>query len=194
MITSGCLLLADAVVTVVWQEPISAVLAAREQQTLERQLRDPRVVRRVIARRPLPGDAIGRIRFPSLGEAHWVVEGTGLDDLRKGPGHYPETALPGRGRTVAIAGHRTTHGAPFRHLDSLRRGQRVIVDMPYGTFVYRVQRTQIVDPDAFWILRNVGYERLVLSACHPLYSAAQRIVVFARLVARRPPVIKQQGR
>jgi len=189
LITSGVLLLADAAVTVLWQEPISALLASRQQARLEEAIAAPQVRRRVLARKPLPGDALGRIRFPSLGEAHWIVEGTSLDDLRQGPGHYRETALPGQGRTVAIAGHRTTHGAPFRHLDRLRRGDLVAVDMPYGTFVYSVERTRIVSPDALWVIANVGYERLVLTACHPLYSAAQRIVVFARLVARRPATI-----
>jgi sortase A len=115
-----------------------------------------------------------------------MVEGTGTSDLRLGPGHYPSTALPGRQGTVAVAGHRTTYGAPFRHLDSVHKGDRVELRMPYGDFTYRVERTQIVPSTAVWVVRPVGYDRLVLSACHPLYSAAQRIIVFARLESATP--------
>jgi sortase A len=109
------------------------------------------------------------------------VQGTNEASLELGPGHYPSTALPGLGKTVAIAGHRTTYLAPFRHLDALRPGDKVLLTMPYGRFTYTVQYTRVVKPNAWWITRNVGYERLVLSACNPLYSAAQRIAVFARL-------------
>jgi sortase A len=193
LMTSGILLIADAGITLAWQEPVSAFFAERQQQQLEKQLTDPapEVERRVREKRPLPGDAIGEIVLPSLGRRYFVVEGTDTDNLRKGPGHYPDTPLPGERGTVAIAGHRTTYGAPFRHIDELKRGQRIILSMPYGRYVYRVQRQQIVDDSALWITRNVGYDRLVLSACHPLYSAAQRIVVFARLVRRLPPTVKK---
>ncbi|HYI98117.1 MAG TPA: sortase [Thermoleophilaceae bacterium] len=184
LMVSGVLLIVDAGLTVAWQEPISSFLAHREQQELEREIADP--PRRVLERRPLPGDALGQIRIPAIDSSEFIVEGTDQDNLRKGPGHYPSTALPGDRGTVAIAGHRTTYGAPFRDLDKLDPGDRIEVDMPYRTFVYRVERTQIVDPSALWVTRRVGYDRLVLSACHPLYSAAERIIVFARLVGRRP--------
>jgi sortase A len=184
LIVSGVLLIVDAGLTLAWQEPISSLLAHREQQELKRRVADP--PRRVVERRPLPGDALGEIRIPAVGISEYIVEGTGLDDLRKGPGHYPDTPLPGERGTVAIAGHRTTYGAPFRNLDKVEPGDKIDVDMTYGTFVYRVQRTQIVDPTALWVTKRVGYDRLVLSACHPLYSAAQRIVVFARQIERAP--------
>ena len=58
--------------------------------------------------------------------------------------------------------------------------------MPYGRFAYRVERTRIVAPTATWVTRRVAYDRLVLTACHPLYSAAERIVVFARLERSAP--------
>ena len=87
---------------------------------------------------------------------------------------------------MAIAGHRTTYGAPFRRLDRLGRGDRIELRMPYGTFVYRVEQRRIVAPTALWVTRRAGYDRLILSACHPLYSAAKRIVVFARLVDKQP--------
>ena len=122
-------------------------------------------MKRIREKRPLPGDAIGEIILPSLDKHYFVVEGTDTDNLRKGPGHYPDTPLPGERGTVAIAGHRTTYGAPFRHIDELERGQRIILSMPYGRFVYRVEKTQIVDDSALWItdpgrLRPAGAERL----------------------------------
>ena len=84
------------------------------------------------------------------------MEGTGTGDLRRGPGHYPDTPLPGARGTVAVAGHRTTYGAPFRRLDELDRGDRVEMVMPYGRFRYRVERTRIVPATATWVTRKVG--------------------------------------
>jgi sortase A len=127
------------------------------------------------------GDAIGRITIPAIGARFELVQGTDAGSLEKGPGHYPNTALPGLGETVAIAGHRTTYLAPFRHIDALRPGEEIVLRMPYGRFTYVVQYHRIVAPTALWVTRDVGYDRLVLSACNPLYSAAQRIIVFARL-------------
>jgi sortase A len=189
MMVSGALMITDAAVTLLWQEPVSAVLANREQGKLEEALRDP--PRRVLERRPLPGDAIGRIRIPSIGVSEYVVEGTQTGDLRKGPGHYRDTPLPGDRGTVAIAGHRTTYGAPFRRLDDLHGGDRIFVDVPWGRYVYRVEKTEIVQPTDLSVLRKVRYDRLVLSACHPLYSAAERIITFARLVRRAPGRVRQ---
>jgi sortase A len=191
--TSGILMIADAGITLAWQEPVSAFLAERQQQQLEKELADPppEVETRIREKRPLPGDAIGEIVLPSLDKRFFVVEGTDTGNLRKGPGHYPDTPLPGEKGTVAVAGHRTTYGAPFRDIDQLRRGRRIILSMPYGRYVYRVEKDQIVDDSALWIKDPVGYDRLVLSACHPLYSAAQRVVVFARLTKRLPPTVKQ---
>ena len=140
MMVSGALLITDAAVTLLWQEPVSAVVAHREQTRLKEALIDPPP--RVIRRMPLNGDAIGRIEIPAIGVKDYVVEGTDLENLRKGPGHYPETPLPGDRGTVAIAGHRTTYGAPFRSIDELDRGQEIAVDMPYGRYVYRVERTE----------------------------------------------------
>jgi sortase A len=132
------------------------------------------------------GDAVGRIVIARIGVSLLVVQGTDEGSLEKGPGHYPSTALPGLGETVAIAGHRTTYLAPFRHIDALRPGDPIVLQMPYGRFVYTVEYHRIVAPTAWWIARDVGYDRLVLSACNPLYSAAQRIAVFARLASFRP--------
>jgi sortase A len=189
MMVSGTLLIADAAVTLLWQEPVSAYVADQKQGDLKKAFFDP--PKRVIRRMPLKGDSIARIEIPAIGVSDYVVEGTDLDSLRKGPGHYPETPLPGEAGTAAIAGHRTTYGAPFRHIDELKPGQRITLDMPDGHFVYRVERTKIVDDQDLSVLDRVGYQRLVLSACHPLYSAAQRIVVFSRFVKREPPRVKQ---
>jgi sortase A len=186
LMVSGVLLIADAGITLAWQEPISAITAGREQAKLEDEITKPKVRARVIARKPLPGEAIGRIVIPAIDRRYWVVEGTAVDDLKKGPGHYSDTPLPGEDGTVAIAGHRTTHGAPFRKIDQLDRGDEVRVEVPYGTFVYAVETSRIVDPTEISVKRPVAHDRLILSACHPLYSAAERIVVFARFVRRTP--------
>jgi sortase A len=189
LMVSGVLLIGDAAATLLWQEPVSAFMAERQQAKLEQALVDPPP--RVLKKRPLPGDAIGRIEIPAIGVKDYVVEGTDTGNLRKGPGHYPETPLPGERGTAAIAGHRTTYGAPFRNIDQLKRGQVIRIDLPYGRYVYRVERTKIVDDSDFSVLRKMPYDRLVLSACHPLYSAAQRVIVFARLVRREPPRVRQ---
>jgi sortase A len=191
MMVSGTLLIADAGVTLLWQEPVSAFVADKQQGQLKQAFFDP--PQRVIRRMPLKGDAIARIDMPSIGVSEYVVEGTDVDSLRKGPGHYPETPLPGERGTTAIAGHRTTYGAPFRRIDQLERGDRILVDMPDGRFVYRVESTKIVDDQDLSVLKSVGYQRLVLSACHPLYSAAERIIAFARLQRREPPRVRRRS-
>jgi len=182
MMVSGALLITDAAVTLLWQEPVSAFVAGREQAALEDALFDP--PQRVVRREPLKGDAIARIEIPAIGVSDYVVEGTDTGSLRKGPGHYPETPLPGDRGTAAIAGHRTTYGAPFRNIDDLKRGQVITLDMPDGRFIYRVEGTRIVDDQDLSVLDPVGYRRLMLSACHPLYSAAQRVIVYARQTRR----------
>jgi sortase A len=209
LLVVGGLLLADAVATLVWQEPVSALYSRLQQGKLDDKLAklehtEPTAVdRRVLShlgtldrrlaytsralnRRADDGDPIGRIRVPSIGVSSVVVAGTDTSALRKGPGHYPGTPLPGTHGTVAIAGHRTTYGAPFRRLDQLGRGDRIELRMPYGTFEYTVERRRIVAPTAVWVTHRASYDRLILSACHPLYSAAKRIVVFARLVDTKP--------
>jgi sortase A len=209
LIASGTLLIADAAATVTWQEPLSALLGRLNQDKLDGQLRhleragptpvelqvlkklpDPRkriaFLARSLKRRAGEGQAVGRIRIPRIGASYVVVKGTGTGDLRKGPGAYPQTPLPGAPGTVAIAGHRTTYGAPFRHIDRLGPGNTITVTMPYGRFTYRVESKRIVGPNALWVINRVRYDRLVLSACHPLYSASKRIVVFARLVSTQP--------
>jgi sortase A len=129
------------------------------------------------------GRPIGRIQIKRIGLSTVVVENTDYwGSLSKGPGRYEEGSFPGLGKTTGIAGHRTTWAAPFRHIDSVRNGDSIVVTMPYATFTYRVLRHEIVDNGDWSIMKKVGFDELVLSACHPLYSASHRYVVFARLV------------
>jgi sortase A len=134
------------------------------------------------------GRPLGRIRISRIGLSTIVVENTDYwGSLSKGPGRYEEGSFPGLGATTGIAGHRTTFAAPFRHIDSIRDGDPIVLQMPYGTFTYRVMRHKIVDNGDWSIMRKVGFDELVLSACHPLYSASHRYVVFARLASVRLP-------
>ena len=194
MMVSGTLLISDAGVTLLWQEPVSWFVADRQQARLEEAFANPPkdVQKRLLRREPLPGDAIGKITVPSIRISDYVVEGTDTASLRKGPGHYPSTPMPGERGTAAIAGHRTTYGAPFRRLDKLHPGDRITLDMTYGRFVYHVERLKIVDDQDLSVLRRVRENRLILSACHPLYSAAQRIIAFARLVREEPARVKKR--
>src|SRR5215218_1768854 len=209
LLVVGVLLAADAAITLLWKEPLSAIYAQVQQGKLDDGLAklegtepsatDRKVLShldgldrklayasRALNRRTDDGQPLGRIRMRSIGVDSVVVAGTDSSSLRRGPGHYPGTPLPGARGTVAIAGHRTTYGAPFRRLDKLDSGDRIEVTMPYGTFTYRVEQRRIVAPTAIWVTRRTSYDRLILSACHPLYSAAQRIVVFARLIGSKP--------
>ena len=209
LILSGLLLVADAGVTLLWQEPVTAViglikrgevnkgllsqplsLSPQDNQALAGITNTERRIAfyaRLYGRRAVQGQAIGSIEFPKLHATYDVIQGTDTASLEAGPGHYPATAFPGvPGDTVAIAGHRTTYLAPFRYLNELRSGDMIVVKMPYALFTYRVQKQQIVTPTSLWITANKGYERLVLSACNPLYSASQRIAVFASLYQQQP--------
>jgi sortase A len=132
------------------------------------------------------GQAFGRLTIPRIGVAAVVVHGTRWGaDLSRGPGHYERTTVPGLGKTVGIAGHRTTFGAPFRHIDDLRAGDEITLELPYATFRYRVFGHEIVDSDDWSVIRNRGFDTIMLSACHPLYSADQRWIVYGRLVEVR---------
>jgi sortase A len=209
LIISGLLLVVDAGATLVWQEPVTAVVAMIKRSQIDTRflsfksaplsrldqhalgsLRSMQARIRYLARREqrlvVTGAAIGRLSIAKIGANFDIVQGTDTSSLEKGPGHYPTTSLPGLGQTVAVAGHRTTYLAPFRHIDALSSGDQIVVKMPYARFTYVVQSRKIVLPTALWVIKNVGYDRLVLSACNPLYSAAQRIIVFARLQEVQP--------
>lgn len=130
------------------------------------------------------GEGVARIIIPRIGLDKIVVEGTSRDDLRKGPGHYPKTVLPGQAGNSAIAGHRTTYGAPFGNLDQLQDDDKIIVDTALGRFTYRVyEPILIVEPHNLTVLRPdpLRTATLTLTTCNPKYSAAQRLVVKAEL-------------
>jgi sortase A len=204
LITAGIVVLADAGLTLVWQEPLSAAYGSIEQGKAEDQLYDlegqypspadlaaiagvsgTAAKARVLADRFEPhlqeGHAIGRIKIDRIDLDVVVVQGTDTASLQKGPGHYKQTPLPGQPGTIAIAGHRTTYLAPFRQIDQIENGDEIRVEMPYAAFTYVAQRHEVVDPGDVGILKPVDFDQLVLTACHPTYSAAQRYAVFAKL-------------
>ncbi len=204
LITAGLVVLTDAGLTLLWQEPLSAAYGAFKQGQAEDQLNkletqyptpeDLAAIAgvgsitkkaQILADRFEPhlqeGHAIGRIKIDRIGLSIVVVQGTDTASLEKGPGHYRNTPTPGQPGTVAIAGHRTTYLAPFRHIDDIQDGDEIRIEMPYAAFTYTVEKHEIVDPSDVGIIKPVGYDRLVLTACHPPYSAAQRYAVFAKL-------------
>ncbi len=141
---------------------------------------------------PATGDAVALIEIPKIGVSKAVVEGVGVEDLKKGPGHYPGTPLPGQAGNAAIAGHRTTYGGPFGDLDELNRGDPINVTTTAGKFRYEVDHTDIVSPSEVSVLDPTSDNRLTLTTCNPKFSAAQRLIIVARLtgpVATPPPTV-----
>src|ERR1700710_374209 len=185
LITAGLLMLLDAGMTLAWQEPVSAIYATIVQGRLgddlhELELRKPSAgdlaalrsleterarmafLSRALRRKAAPGAAVGRIRIPRIGASYVIVNGTDAASLRKGPGLYEDNPFPGAPGTVAIAGHRTTYLAPFRHIDRLKRGDEISVEMPYGRFTYAVRRTRIVPSTVVAVTKRVSYDQLIL--------------------------------
>ena len=151
---------------------------------------------------PAEGDPVARITIPKIGVDAIVVSGVSRDDLRKGPGLYPQTALPGQAGNAAIAGHRTTYGAPFGDLDQLVNGDVIQVETLLGVFRFRVSEQLVVAPSDISVIDPTPVDpnvpskgflaQITLTTCNPKYSAAQRLVVKADLeedqVALPPPV------
>ncbi len=135
---------------------------------------------------PQVGDAIGRIVIPKANVDKYIVEGVGVEDLKKAPGHYPGTPMPGEPGNAAIAGHRTTYGAPFYDLSELVVGDPITVFTGLGEFHYEVIESLVVTPEAIEVLDQTPDNRLTLTTCHPRYSAAERLIISAKLVT--PPV------
>lgn len=142
------------------------------------------------------GHAIAALLIPRLGRGYlkFIVEGVTVADLKKGPGHYPHTALPGQVGNFVVSGHRTTYGAPFNRLDEVRPGDAIIIETRTHWYVYRETQEQKVPPTALWVTYPVPNhlgERptqrlLTFTTCHPKYSARQRLVLFAELTSSRP--------
>ncbi|MCW2924799.1 MAG: sortase family protein, partial [Thermoleophilia bacterium] len=222
LIATGLGLLMFVVITITWGDPFTRLSEQAAQEKLTKQIAadlptgaalqtatslDPALTsaQASLARKTIPlGAAVGKIIIPKAKvNVNKVFEHGARDqDLADGPGLYKESYFPGSGHPIAIAGHRTTHGAPFLNIDRLRPGDPIILKVPYGTFTYRVTRTQIISPDDWSILEFGAAEKtpalraavlrtnhclggtcehLVLTACHPKYSAAKRLAVFARL-------------
>ncbi len=139
------------------------------------------------------GRALARIYLPSISRDYVrvVVEGVATEDLKRGPGHYPGTAAPGAVGNTVISGHRTTYGAPFNRLAELRTGDQVVLETQGSWFTYRVSELQIVQPTAIAVTYPVPGQfgaiatkrLLTLTTCNPEYSARQRLIVRAELVA-----------
>src|SRR5262249_46945660 len=124
---------------------------------------------RAYARTLHRGDPVGRITIGRIGLSMMVVQGTDHDTLTKGPGHYIASGLPGEGGLIYVAGHRTTYLAPFSDINDIRPGDYIRLQVPYGTFTYRVTRHYVVADDDLAVLRNTGHEVLRLQACHPRF-------------------------
>ena len=188
-----------------WEDPFTSVYTAWEQRKLDSELsslvRDrPSVPRPVPGEKPAVavarvrraaagfredaevGSAIARLRVPRLGVDMVMVEGTDSATLKRGPGRDRRTFMPGEGKLVYVAGHRTTYSAPFARIDALRPGDRVTVEMPYGSFSYAVTRKRIVDDQDLSVLRSGRGEEIALQACHPRFFATQRYIVWGRPV------------
>jgi sortase A len=211
MLVGGVLTLLWVVVVWQWQDPFTALYTRWEQHRLASSY-DERFAkfhplrpaadtlaaeRRTIAleaahyrRDSKRGQAIGRIKVPRLGLNMILVNGTDHDSLVKGPGRDLRTYMPGQGQLIYIAGHRTTYLAPFSHIDALRRGDRVTLEVPYATFVYRVVRHRIVPSNDLSVLESHGHEVVILQACHPRFFATHRYLAYAvpvRVVPRVGP-------
>jgi sortase A len=206
LVVAGVLTLAWVLCVWRWQDPFTAVYTHIQQSRLagayERRAQAFRpalhagslasVERQVAAsarsyRRTLStGDPVGRIKIGRVGLDMVVVQGTDHDSLERGPGHYAGSALPGEGRLIYVAGHRTTYLAPFAYINDIRVGDVVTMEVPYGTFTYRVTRHYVVAENAVGVLQDHGRELLRLQACHPRFFASHRYLVDARLVAVTP--------
>ena len=203
MIVVGLGLLGWAFVVWRWEDPFTSAYTAWKQRSLEsafeRRLEGYKPTRRDSAslaavRRSLRadaaryrrtakrGEAIGRISVPRLGVDMILVNGTDHETLKRGPGRDPRTFMPGQGELVYIAGHRTTYGAPFSHIDRLRRGDRVTLELPYATLVYAVTTHRIVKATNLSVLRSRHREVIALQACHPRFFASHRYIAYARPV------------
>jgi sortase A len=209
MAVAGLAMLAWVLVVWRWQDPFTALYTNWKQhqlsQSYNRRFSDYRPVRlrqneasasatnEVIAREARVyrlhserGQAIGRIRVPRLHLNMILVNGTDHNSLTKGPGRDRRTYMPGEGQLVYIAGHRTTYLAPFAHIERLRSGDAVTLEVPYATFRYRVFKRRIVAADDLWVLRSHGRDVVELQACHPRFFATERYIAYARLVRVEP--------
>jgi sortase A len=202
MIVAGVLGVVWAIVVWQWQDPFTALYTTWQQRhlrgeyaTLTRTWKPQPPTVRVASPRAIvardaaayrrdthAGEAIGKIVIGRLGLHMIVVDGTDEGSLEKGPGRDLRTYMPGQNRLVYIAGHRTTYLAPFAHIEDIRPGDYIRLELPYATFVYRAFRHEIVPATAMQMLQSPRHELLRLQACHPRFFATHRYIVDARLV------------
>jgi sortase A len=205
---AGALTLVWAFVVWQWQDPFTALYTKWKQHELTSQyekrarsfvppaaaptvsLADERKSIARIAKRyrksSKAGQGIGRIRVPRMSLNMILVNGTDHDSLTKGPGRDERTFMPGENRLVYIAGHRTTYLAPFSDITALRKGDRVTIEVPYGTFIYSITGHRIVVANDMSVLRSPRRELLELQACHPRFFASHRYIAYANLVRVEP--------
>jgi len=169
---------------------------ARSQRALERQFETTVAVTpttqqpgtTTVPRVPLPGDSVGRIEIPSLGVDEWMVAGARLADLEKGPGVFAGSVLPGQTGNLAVAGHRTSYGAPFSDLDKLREGDDIIFTTAGGTFTYEVTGSKVVPPTDVGVLAQTKDRAVAtLVTCHPKWTSKNRLIVTAELAPVHEP-------
>jgi sortase A len=143
------------------------------------------------APQPVPsGDAVAEIRIPKIGVEKFVVQGVTVSALKKAPGHYPDTPMPGHVGNAAIAGHRTTYGAPFDRLDELVAGDEIRLttrDSGAQPYIYVVESSKSVKPNDLSVLAQTTDARLTLTTCTPKFSASHRLIVVAKLVGQAKP-------
>jgi sortase A len=206
LLAAGVLTLAWVILVWQWQDPFTALYTHFQQAHLSHVYEkraaafhprdthgDLAAAERAVAeeaaayRRTLHrGDPVGRLKIGRIGLNMVVVQGTDEETLKKGPGHYIASALPGQGHLIYVAGHRTTYLAPFAYINDIRVGDYIEFQVPYGTFTYRVFRHYVVPYNAVQVLQDHGREILRLQACHPRFFATHRYIVDARLVAVAP--------
>ena len=166
---------------------IAVTTSAAPSTSLAPSASEPPVVTTVAPPQPIvinEGDPIAIIDIPTIGVTKYVVAGVQTADLKKGPGHYPETPFPGELGNASIAGHRTTYGEPFRHLDDLSIGDPIIItDLMGRKFTYLVSNQQVVGATDSWVVATTDPTKaiLTLTTCHPEFSAKQRLIVSAEL-------------
>lgn len=171
---------------------------AQQQHRLTDELRRSWEAPKVTTERVKLGKGLAVIRIPRFGAKYKyvVIEGVDLADLRKGPGHYPGSAMPGQVGNFVVSGHRTTYSAPFNRLGELRAGDQILIDTRTTHYVYRVTDRKIVKPTAVEVTAPVPFrpkrrptQRLItLTTCHPKYSAAERMIIFGELSRQLPRV------
>jgi sortase A len=208
LIGAGVLLLVWALVVWRWQDPFTGLYTHWQQQKLSHALDhefaayQPSAAARGLAlaaqhdavaaeaarfrHSTHAGEAIGRIVIRRIGLNMVLVDGTNESALQKGPGRDLRSYMPGQDRLVYVAGHRTTYLAPFSHIDAIRPGDLVRLEMPYATFTYRATTHRVVPADDMAVLRSPRRELLELQACHPRFFATHRYIVYAKLVAMKP--------